>query len=113
MALTPGSHGSPVPLPKSASKQPNASPIQHIIRAGRGSVLLFHNGVWHCPMPSQLTYDRYNMHFIYSPPSLRRSDREATDPEFLAHTTPRRRALAGQYDLPPVPSRGVGAQNTL
>jgi len=75
MALIPGSHRSPVPLPLSVRKQPDACPIQHIIRAARGSVLLFHNGVWHCPMPSQLTYDRYNMHFIYRPPWLRRSDR--------------------------------------
>jgi hypothetical protein len=45
-------------------------------------------------------YDRYNMHFIYSPPWLRRSDREATDPAFLARTTPRRRALSGDYERP-------------
>jgi ectoine hydroxylase len=106
MAMIPGSHRSPVPLPQSVRKQPYASPIQHIIRAGRGSVLLFHNGVWHCPMPSRLTYDRYNMHFIYSPPWLRRSDREATDPAFLARTTPRRRALAGDYERPDGPFGG-------
>jgi len=113
MALIPGSHRSPVPLPQSVRKQPGASPIQHIIRAARGSVLLFHNGVWHCPMPSNLTYDRYNMHFIYSPPWLRRSDREATDPAFLARTTPRRRALAGDYDRPDIPFGGGGAATTI
>ena len=110
MAMIPGSHRSPVPLPESVRKQPYASPIQHIIRAGRGSVLLFHNGVWHCPMPSRLTYDRYNMHFIYSPPWLRRSDREATDPAFLARTTPRRRALTGDYERPDAPF-GAGVPN--
>ena len=113
MALIPGSHRSPVPLPQSVRKQPGASPIQHIIRAGRGSVLLFHNGVWHCPMPSKLSYDRYNMHFIYSPPWLRRSDREATDPAFLARTTPRRRALAGDYDRPDIPFGGGGTATTI
>ena len=51
-------------------------------------------------MPSQLDYDRYNMHYIYSPPWMRRGDREATDPAFLARTTPRRRALMGDYDRP-------------
>jgi hypothetical protein len=113
MALIPGSHRSPVPLPQSVRKQPGASPIQHIIRAARGSVLLFHNGVWHCPMPSNLTYDRYNMHFIYSPPWLRRSDREATDPAFLARTTPRRRALSGDYDRPDIPFGGGGTATTI
>ena len=113
MALIPGSHRSPVPLPQSVRKQPYATPIQHVLRAARGSVLLFHNGVWHCPMPSNLTYDRYNMHFIYSPPWLRRSDREATDPAFLARTTPRRRALAGDYDRPDIPFGGGGTATTI
>jgi hypothetical protein len=103
MSLIPGSHRSPVPLPKEVRKEAYASPIQHILRAERGSVLLFHNGVWHSPMPSTLPYDRYNMHFIYSPPWLRRSDREATDPAFIARTTARRRALLGDYERPDAP----------
>ena len=106
MIMIPGSHRSPVPLPKDARKQVWASPIQHIICAKRGSVLLFHNGVWHSPMPSLLDYDRYNMHFIYSPPWLRRSDREASDPAWLARTTPLRRALAGDYERPDAPFGG-------
>ena len=106
MALIPGSHRSTVLLPQSVRKQADATPIQHIIRAKRGSVLLFHNGVWHSPMPSNLPYDRYNMHYIYSPPWLRRSDREATDPAFLARTTPLRRALMGDYDRPDAPFGG-------
>ena len=103
MALIPGSHRSPVPLPAAVRKQAHATPIQHILKAGRGSVLLFHNGVWHCPMPSTLDYDRYNMHFIYSPPWLRRSDRDATDAAWLERTTARRRALSGDYERPDAP----------
>jgi hypothetical protein len=106
MIMIPGSHRSPVPLPKDARKAVYASPIQHIIRAKRGSVLLFHNGVWHSPMPSNLDYDRYNMHFIYSPPWVRRSDREASDPAWLERTTPLRRALAGDYERPDAPFGG-------
>lgn len=106
MVMIPGSHRSPLPLPADVRREPYACPIQHIIRARRGSVLLFHNGVWHSPMPSTLPYDRYNMHFIYSPPWLRRSDRDATDPAFLERTTPRRRALMGDYDRPDAPFAG-------
>lgn len=69
-------------------------------------MLLFHNGVWHSPMPNHLDYDRYNMHFIYSPPWLRRADREASDPAWLARTTPLRRALAGDFDSPQAPFGG-------
>ena len=102
----PGSHRSPVDLPADRRKELVASPIQQVILAKRGSVMIFHNGVWHSPMPNNQNYDRYNMHFIYSPPWLRRSDRDATDPEFLANTTPLRRALMGDYDRPDVPFAG-------
>ncbi len=100
MMMIPGSHRSPVDLPKEARKEIYATPIQHIIRCKRGTVLLFHNGVWHSPMPNNMDYHRYNMHFIYSPPWLRRSDRELTDPAFLERTTPLRRALMGDYPRP-------------
>jgi hypothetical protein len=106
MALIPGSHRSTVPLPDDRGHEIYAAPIQHIIRAPRGTVLLFHNGVWHSPMPSTLTYDRYNMHYIYSPPWMRRGDREATDPAFLARTTPRRRAMLGEFERPDAPFGG-------
>jgi ectoine hydroxylase len=106
MMMIPGSHRSPMLLPKEVRKDVYACPIQHILRVKRGSVLLFHNGVWHSPMPSDLDYDRYNMHFIYSPPWLRRSDREASDPAWLARTTPLRRALAGDYSRPDAPFGG-------
>jgi ectoine hydroxylase len=46
------------------------------------------------------------MHFIYSPPWLRRSDRDATDEAFLERTTPLRRALMGDYARPDVPFAG-------
>ena len=60
-------------------------------------------------MPSNLDYDPYNMHDIYCPPWLRRGDREATDPAFLARASARRRALTpalasgasvGDFDKP-------------
>jgi hypothetical protein len=51
-------------------------------------------------MPNNQNYDRYNMRIIYSPPWLRRSDRDATDPEFLESTMPARRALMGDYARP-------------
>ncbi len=106
MMMVPGSHRSPVILPSEVRKAIYATPIQHIIRVRKGAVLLFHNGVFHSPMPNRMSYDRYNMHFIYSPPWLRRSDREATDPAFLERTTPLRRALMGDYARPDVPFAG-------
>ena len=54
-------------------------------------------------MPNHQNFDRYNVHYIYSPPWLRRSDRFATDPAFLANTTPLRRALMGDYERPDAP----------
>lgn len=106
MMLIPGSHRSRLDLPIAVRSQVQACPIQQIIYAKSGSVLIFHNGVWHSPMPNNRDFDRYNMHFIYSPPWLRRSDRDATDPAFLEHTTPLRRALMGDYDRPDVPFAG-------
>ncbi len=106
MMMIPGSHRSRLDLPENARKQVNACPIQQTIYAKRGSVLLFHNGVWHSPMPNDKHFDRYNMHYIYSPPWVRRSDRDATDAEFLKQTTPLRRALMGDYARPDVPFAG-------
>lgn len=106
MMMIPGSHHSHLDLPQAARKKVEASPIKQIIVAKPGSVLMFHNGVWHSPMPNDRDFDRYNMHYIYSPPWLRRSDRDATDPEFLKRTTPLRRAMMGDYDRPDVPFGG-------
>jgi ectoine hydroxylase len=108
MMMIPGSHKSKAEMPKNARSEIYASPIQHIITCKPGAVLIFHNGVWHSPMPNNMNFDRYNMHYIYSPPWLRRSDREATDPEFLARTTPRRRALMGDHERPDTPFGGGG-----
>jgi hypothetical protein len=54
-------------------------------------------------MPNNMKYEGNNMHYIYSPPWLRRSDRDATDPAFLERTTPLRRALMGDYHRPDAP----------
>jgi ectoine hydroxylase-related dioxygenase (phytanoyl-CoA dioxygenase family) len=106
MMMIPGSHRSRLNLPDSVKREVNACAVQQILCVKRGSVLIFHNGVWHSPMPNNRDFDRYNMHFIYSPPWLRRSDRDATDPAFLQQTTPLRRALMGDYDRPDVPFAG-------
>ncbi|HEX2909526.1 MAG TPA: phytanoyl-CoA dioxygenase family protein [Chloroflexia bacterium] len=106
MMMIPGSHRSRLDLPKEARKEIQASPIQQIICAKPGSVLIFHNGVFHSPMPNNRDFDRYNMHYIYSPPWLRRSDRDSTDSAFLERTTPLRRALMGDYERPDVPFGG-------
>lgn len=106
MMMIPGSHRSRLELPEAAHQEVYACPVQQIIYAKPGSVLIFHNGVYHSPMPNDRDFDRYNMHYIYSPPWLRRSDRDATDPEFLERTTPLRRALMGDYDRPDTPFGG-------
>jgi ectoine hydroxylase-related dioxygenase (phytanoyl-CoA dioxygenase family) len=106
MMMIPGSHKSRVMLPRENRREVFASPILQPIVAKPGSVLMFHNGVFHSPMPNNKDFDRYNMHYIYSPPWLRRSDREATDPAFLERTTPLRRALMGDYDRPDIPFGG-------
>ncbi len=100
MMLIPGSHRSPLPMPRDKRRETRVSPIQHNVLCKPGAMLLFHNGVWHSPMPNEEGFDRYNMHFIYSPPWLRRADRHATDADFLEGTTPLRRALMGDYPTP-------------
>ena len=106
MMLIPGSHRSRLPMPPDVHQQAYACPVQQIICAKPGSALIFHNGVYHSPMPNDRDFDRYNMHYIFSPPWLRRSDRDATDPTFLERTTPLRRALMGDYERPDVPFGG-------
>src|SRR4051812_21135035 len=66
MMMIPGSHRSPIGLPEAVRKEIYPCPVQQIIYAKAGSVLLFHNGVWHSPMPNNKDFDRYNMHYIYS-----------------------------------------------
>lgn len=112
MMMIPGSHRAQVPLPKELRKDVEVSPIQHVVCAKPGSVLIFHNAVWHSPMPNDQDIDRYNMHYIYSPPWVRRSDRDSTDPAFLERTTPMRRALMGDYERPDKPF-GAGGYAAL
>jgi ectoine hydroxylase len=106
MMMIPGSHKSKFSLPKESREALDAAPIQQIIRAKAGSVLLFHNGVWHTPMPNNQDYHRYNMHYIYCPVWVRRGDRHFTSREFLAKTSPRRAAIMGDYDRPEGPFLG-------
>ncbi len=106
MMLLPGSHRSPYPLPQDKRKAVQVSPIQHNVLCKAGTMLLFHNGVWHSPMPNDEDFDRYNMHFIYSPPWMRRADRFATDAAALAEMPPLRRALMGDYERPDAPYAG-------
>ena len=106
MMMIPGSHRSPVPLRKDKRKEVNVTPIQHNILCKAGTMLLFHNGVWHSPMPNNEDFDRYNMHYIYSPPWMRRADRFATDADVRAEMPPLRRALLGDYERPDAPFAG-------
>src|SRR5215813_2099209 len=53
MMMIPGSHRSRLRLPDEVHHEIYACPVQQIIYARRGSVLLFHNGVYHSPMPNK------------------------------------------------------------
>ena len=107
MELIPGSHRSLVPLPEVVRKGGADPAISHVICASAGSVLLFHNAVWHRTYAHDGDYDRYTMHLIYSPPWVRASDRLQNSPEFLQRTTPLRRALMGEFERPDAPF-GIG-----
>ena len=72
-----------------------------------GDALLFHQGVFHCGTHNDMDFDRYIQHMVYAPPWLLASDRKRNDPEFLARTTPLRRALLGDWNRPREPF-GVG-----
>lgn len=103
MELIPGSHRSLVPLPASVRKGEIEPAIGHVICAPAGSVLIFHNAVWHRTYAHDGDYDRYTMHYIYSPPWIRPSDRFHNDRDFLRRTTPLRRALMGEFERPDAP----------
>ena len=47
--------------------------------------------------------DRHMIHMVYAPPWLMPSDRMRNSPEFLARTTPLRRALVGEWTRPEQP----------
>jgi ectoine hydroxylase len=109
MELVPGSHRSLVPLPSELRKERGDIPIGHVICAPAGSVLVFHNAVWHRTYAHDEDYDRYTAHYIYSPPWVRPSDRLQNSQEFLERTTPLRRALMAEFQRPEEPY-GLGYQ---
>lgn len=103
MELIPGSHRSTVPLPAGIRNERDDVIIGHVICAPAGSVLLFHNGVWHRTYAHHGDQDRYTAHYVYSPPWVRAADRFQNSPEFLERTTPMRRALMGEFERPEAP----------
>lgn len=103
MEMIPGSHRSQVQLPGVIRTAMDDVPIGHVICAPAGSVLFFHNAVWHRTFAHDGDYDRYTMHYIYSPPWVRCSDRFENNQEFLDHTTSTRRYLMGQFERPDAP----------
>ncbi|AZN40191.1 phytanoyl-CoA dioxygenase family protein [Paenibacillus albus] len=103
MELIPGSHRAQVPMPDSIRKEKGDISIGHVICAKAGDVLLFHNAVWHRTYAHDGDYDRYTMHYIYSPPWVKPSDRLQNSQSFLDRTTPLRRALMGEFHRPDAP----------
>jgi len=103
MELIPGSHRAQVPLPNDVRSARADTPIGHVICARAGSVLLFHNGVWHRTFRHDGEQDRYTAHYVYSPPWVRSADRLTNSTDFLERTTPMRRALMGEFARPDAP----------
>lgn len=103
MELIPGSHRSQVPLPNEVRAANEDVSIGHVICAAAGSVLVFHNGVWHRTFHHDGDEDRYTAHYVYSPPWVRSADRFANSTDFLERTTPMRRALMAEFARPDAP----------
>ncbi|MGI8869282.1 MAG: phytanoyl-CoA dioxygenase family protein [Mycobacteriales bacterium] len=103
MELVPGSHRSQVPLPDPVRSANDDVSIGHVICAAAGSVLVFHNGVWHRTFRHDGDRDRYTAHYVYSPPWVRSADRFENSAEFLERTTPLRRALMADFSRPDAP----------
>jgi hypothetical protein len=103
MELVPGSHRSQARLPQEVIDAKDDVPIAHVICARAGSVLVFHNAVWHRTYVHNGDQDRYTAHYIYSPPWVRSADRFENSPDFLERTTPLRRALMGEFTRPDAP----------
>lgn len=99
MVMIPGSHNSSVPLPRGAEEVP----IQEVVCGKPGTALMFHQGVYHSGTKNARDFHRYIMHVVFAPPWLTPSDRRRNDPEFLARTTPLRRALVGEWKRPEEP----------
>jgi ectoine hydroxylase len=105
MVLIPGSHNATVAVPRETT--PEDMPLAQVICGKPGTALLFHQGVWHCGTRNEQSYPRFIQHMVYAPPWLVPSDRTRNDPEFLARTTPLRRALLGEWERPEEPF-GIG-----
>lgn len=105
MVMVPGSHNGSLRMPKGLKVED--VPIAQVICGRPGTALMFHQGVFHCGTKNEMDYDRYIQHMVYAPPWLLPSDRKRNDPEFLARTTPLRRALLGEWGRPEEPF-GVG-----
>jgi ectoine hydroxylase len=103
MVMIPGSHNTPSKLPKSVKPDLADLPIRDVVCGKPGAALLFHQGVWHRSGVNNQSFDRYTMHMVYSPPWLIPSDRNANAEDFLARTTPLRRALVGEWKRPEEP----------
>lgn len=101
MALIPGSHNTPALLaPRSDFDN---LPIREVICGKPGTALIFHQGVFHSGTKNEMDFHRYIQHIVYAPPWLVPSDRFKNSPEFLARTTPLRRALLGEWQRPDEP----------
>lgn len=109
MSMIPGSHNASVPLPRDGNTAAGVAPVTEVICGEPGSALMFHQGVYHCGVANEMTFDRHIIHMVYAPPWLTPSDRMRNSPEFLARTTPLRRALVGEWTRPEQPF-GMGYQ---
>jgi ectoine hydroxylase len=103
MAMIPGSHNASVPLPRNGNTAADALPVTEVICGEPGTALMFHQGVYHRGVANEMTFDRHLIHMVYAPPWLTPSDRLRNSPEFLARTTPLRRALVGEWTRPEQP----------
>ncbi len=101
MVLIPGSHNARAVLPKGTTADKVS--LGQVITGTPGTALMFHQGVWHCGTKNEMEYPRFIQHMVYAPPWLVPSDRLRNDPEFLARTTPLRRALLGDWHRPEQP----------
>lgn len=107
MVMLPGSQNPQMKLPADIVPDENDLPTHDVVCGAPGTALLFHQGVYHRTGVNEMDFDRYTMHIIYAPPWLIPSDRTRNDPDFMAHTTPLRRALLGDWKRPEEPF-GVG-----
>ncbi len=103
LMLIPGSHNGSVPLPEEGNHEADELPIAEVIRGEPGTAVMFHQGVYHRGTRNDMEYDRHMIHMVYAPPWLIPSDRARNCPEFLARTTPLRRALVGEWKRPEEP----------